>query len=282
MTHKAFLVFVILACFRVKRTSNLLDVPIEDCLTKDVDLLLFDVGDIPLEPLHKKILITAAGTFFEDGVVTANSSRIKTALSTTNLDVDNGFFFSMNFSTMEPMSQLLDKIDKDWHDFNSRKESLTDWLQRNYNLSFITFENASDASQYYQEKIKDVFSLKSSFGWRQEATHAVILTAWYEDIDLKVKLIDRLLSSNDLQAKVYFVVTKLYPLDVWNFRKAQLAEKVQSDGLEALQISLVIYRYDKKMSTYMMKKKLSTRSAAHVCENIILLLSSEKVWLVSD
>ena len=102
-----------LDCFQLPKV----DFPIEDCLSHDLDVLLLD--SIPsrmvADPLRYRrqymndiheILLTMAATFFEDGIVTTNNSRVRLA-SVSHIDIDS-YLDNWSFMSSEPLPNLIE------------------------------------------------------------------------------------------------------------------------------------------------------------------------------
>ena len=194
MVNALFALCLLTVLYRGSQANETPDFPLENCMTDEVDLLLLDVrrdGSFhnPFTSeytVQEEILITIAETFFVDGFINMNDSRVR--LASVTADPIKGFYSNWDFTSTEPLERLME-----------RKHKL-----QTTEMHFFIKERAP--LHFEREMLKSVFSANGTFGSRSGASHVIILIAPVEDLTLEVRIIDTLIASNELNAKVYFVV----------------------------------------------------------------------------
>ena len=110
------LIFLFLTLISINTAQSKLvnvDFPLKNCETDDFDVLIVDIPpsrDFVYGLLFEQrdIIRTIASTFFKDGIVTTNDSRVRLASITMHYD----FIYNWNFTSKESFSNLMDKKDK--------------------------------------------------------------------------------------------------------------------------------------------------------------------------
>ena len=155
-----------------KLTNN--DFPLENCLNDDIDVLIVDIANLDyLDDSRDKVelLVTIAGTFFEDGLVIANS-RVHVSFKFIH--------FTQDFSFKEVSSKDFGGIRLPYPGGRIIKTSID------------------------KDFINSVFQ-DEEYGARPNATHVMVLVA-EGIIGEEVYQFDNLFADNDFDIKVYLIL----------------------------------------------------------------------------